>query len=262
MYRCLTTSRQSSLNSLSLSLSPRIHDVVFPFGLQMSLTETVFEVFRSNPPPFEPPQQPLRSIDVLSQGSVMEDRSLAGSSTVFAGEHQREVESVVFENQSLRGSFDEKSDTTASGSNGIGDLSGHMVACNGHAGNGSTSQGKEGTAVENTALRTRLGPSSSAEENGSSGLSRTPVEESKSCLDSEELLWRESLSRTPDLPYTGIEYGNEAHSNGGPVGGHINEKYDRSLPMLWPPPRACTVLRSEVCRVPPKVTVNQDRCSV
>lgn len=237
----------------------------------MSLTEAVFEVFRSNPQPFEPPLQPLRSIDVLSQEGLMEDRSVVGSSTVFVGEYQREVESVVFENQSLRGSLDTRSDITASVSNGIGDLSGQMAVCNGHGGSGRTSPAKEGIAMENTALRTRLGPPS-AEEIGNSGPSRIPVEESRSRFDSEELLWRESLSRTPDLPYRGVEYANErkcegansveAHSNGGPVGGYIDEKYDRSLPMLWPPPRACTVLRSEVCRVPPKVTVSQDRYSL
>lgn len=200
----------------------------------------------------------------------MEDRGLVGSSTVFVGEHQREEESFVSENQSLRGSFDEKSDITASVSDGIRDLSGHVAACNGHGGSGSTSQVKEGIATEDTALRTRLGPP--AEEIGSNGPSRTPVADTRSCLDSEEVLWRESLSRTPDLPYRGVVYGNErkcdgadgveAHADGGPVGGYIDDKSDRSLPMLWPPPRACTVLRSEVCRVPPKVTVSQHRCSL
>lgn len=42
----------------------------------------------------------------------------------------------------------------------------------------------------------------------------------------------------------------------GGIGGVGEDKTERALPMLWPPPKSCVVVRDEVCRVPPQVVVS------
>lgn len=85
---------------------------------------------------------------------------------------------------------------------------------------------------------------SSAELSG--GYTQHRVEQGSERSGAEERKQESNQERgTPPIA-PGIPRGAAGDGGGNP---------ERALPMLWPPPKSCTVLRDEVCRIPAHIVV-------
>lgn len=133
-----------------------------------------------------------------------------------------------------------------------------VQAANGkYVGGGETRSGQHPAGLDNGYTRdgNTGGGASGVWGRDTSGDSR--VDEGETYAEGEETKREHNQQSVTQL--SGDTYhGDSASSKHSPepATGGAGAQSVPAMPMLWPPPRSCTVLRSEVCRIPSQVVVS------